>query len=98
MGWGNCGTDSKDRPIGYMHDATCDYPGCGEKINRGIAYACGRMHGGDDEMGSCEKYFCPKHHVDVTHSVHGDSYTVCQKCHDEGIKNGTFIEEQANDR
>lgn len=59
MGWGDCGTDSKGRPIGYVHEATCDHPDCKEKIDRGLAYACGGMHGNDE--WSCERYFCSKH-------------------------------------
>src|SRR5690242_1453939 len=59
MGWGDCGTDSKGRPIGYVHEATCDHPGCEEKIDRGLAYACGGMHGTGE--GGCEGYFCYKH-------------------------------------
>ena len=59
MGWANCGTDSEGRSIGYAFDATCDEPGCEEKINRGLTYACGGMHG---ETGyDCEKYFCDDH-------------------------------------
>jgi hypothetical protein len=58
MGWANCGSDSRGRPIGYAHEATCDEPGCTESIDRGLAYACGGMHG---EMPGCEDYFCPKH-------------------------------------
>lgn len=103
MGWANCGTDSKNRPIGYVHEAICDHPGCEERIDRGLAYACGLMHGEDDEMGWCEDYFCGKHRVYTTHSLHNESYTVCKKCFESGIKDGTFIdqffgEEQANDR
>lgn len=59
MGWANCGEDSRGRPIGYAHPATCDHPGCGAKIDRGLSYACGGMHG-DDEI-SCERYFCEEH-------------------------------------
>lgn len=59
MGWANCGTDSIGRPIGYAHEATCDHPGCAAEIHRGLAFACGDMHG-DDEV-SCEKYFCDEH-------------------------------------
>lgn len=72
MGWGNCGADSKGRPIGYCHAARCDYPGCRTRIDRGLAYACGGMHGtstlgGDGSIDwdanheSCEGYFCEKH-------------------------------------
>lgn len=59
MGWGNCGTDSKGRPIGYAFEATCDHPGCTKEIDRGLAYACGGMHGEDEY--SCEGYFCDEH-------------------------------------
>lgn len=58
MGWANCGEDSKGRPIGYAVAATCDHPGCEAKIDRGLAYACGGMHGEED---GCEGYFCEKH-------------------------------------
>lgn len=50
MGWGNCGRDSKGRPIGYLHAATCDHPGCDAKIDRGLSYACGQMHGTGGEL------------------------------------------------
>lgn len=60
MGWANCGADSKGRPIGYAHAATCDGPGCAAVIDRGLSYACGGMHG-EDPNGACEGYFCPKH-------------------------------------
>lgn len=81
MGWANCGTDSKGRQIGYAHEATCDHPGCTEKIDRGLAYACGGMHGSDSYM--CEGYFCPEHltSVDLTGKVAGmTSATVCLEC------------------
>jgi hypothetical protein len=47
MGWANCGEDSRGRPIGYAWEATCDRPGCNAKIDRGLAYACGGMHGNE---------------------------------------------------
>jgi hypothetical protein len=59
MGWGNCGLDSKGRPIGYMYEGICDHPGCNKEIDRGLGYACGDMHG-EDEV-SCENYFCSEH-------------------------------------
>lgn len=60
MGWADCGTDSNGRPIGYAFEATCDHPGCDAKINRGLSYACGGMHG---DLGgqACEGYFCSEH-------------------------------------
>jgi hypothetical protein len=59
MGWGNCGEDSKGSPIGYLHPATCDHPGCNARIDRGLSYACGGMHGQNE--ADCEGYFCGQH-------------------------------------
>lgn len=59
MGWSNCGTDSRGRPIGYAFAAKCDHEGCDAEIHRGLAYTCGDMHGGDEY--SCEGYFCAEH-------------------------------------
>ena len=77
MAWGNCGTDSKGRPIGYLHPATCDHPGCEAKIDRGLSYACGGMHG-ETEYG-CEGYFCGQH-LSSTETVEGICIAVCDAC------------------
>ena len=77
MGWANCGQDSEGRPIGYAHDAVCDEPGCNTKIHRGLAYACGGMHG-ETEYG-CEKYFCAKH-LRVVETIDGDVLGICREC------------------
>ena len=45
MGWAHCGLDSKGREIGYAIATTCDEPECAAEIDRGLAYACGGMHG-----------------------------------------------------
>lgn len=76
MGWANCGTDSKGRPIGYGFVAYCDHPGCGAKIDRGLAYACGGMHGDGGNNGDfgCEGYFCTKH------LVFGRKDQLCHSC------------------
>lgn len=86
MGWGDCGTDSKGRPIGYVHAATCDHPGCDAKIERGLGYACGGMHGTGE--GGCEGYFCEKHlyHVEDPHEQIGRQKgfaVVCEACRNE---------------
>lgn len=88
MGWANCGYDSQGRPIGYAHEANCDHPECEERIDRGLSYVCGSMHG-DDEV-SCEKYFCRKHRGDrntempneeVLYAEHGNAiYNLCFSC------------------
>jgi len=59
MGWADCGVDSRGRRIGYAVRARCDEPGCYSRIDRGLSYACGGMHG-EDEV-SCGGYFCQKH-------------------------------------
>lgn len=63
MGWMYCGEDSKGRKIGYGIVATCDFPGCNEQIDRGLAYACGGMHGDEGQNGEpcCDGYFCGEH-------------------------------------
>ena len=76
MGWANCGEDSKGRSIGYAHVATCDAPGCDAKIDRGLSYACGDMHG--DGVGYCEGYFCYEHLV-LAH-IDGRAVFVCDAC------------------
>jgi hypothetical protein len=77
MGWADCGTDSEGRPIGYAHEATCDHPGCNEQIHRGLAYACGGMHGADDF--SCERYFCADHRGWIR-DAQGKYRSVCAEC------------------
>lgn len=59
MGW-SLGYDSNWlRDIGYGVPATCDYPGCGAKIDRGLSYVCGgEPYGGDH---GCGLFFCEKH-------------------------------------
>lgn len=78
MGWENCGTDSKGRPIGYGHLAICDQYGCKAEIDRGLSYACGGMHGND--MYSCEKYFCGKHLFMYKLKEAERSIQLCKKC------------------
>lgn len=86
MGWANCGTDSRGRPIGYAHEATCDEPGCGAKLYRGLDYACGGMHGEDE--WSCEDYFCHDHLECV--SVSGLVLGVCARCKLALIESGAI--------
>ena len=77
MGWADCGVDSNGRPIGYAFEATCDYPGCTATIDRGLAYACGGMHGenGDD----CEGYFC-YNHLHYAKPAEHDGHFFCPTC------------------
>ena len=92
MGWANCGTDSKGRPIGYAHEAICDYPGCDERIDRGLAYACGSMHG--DADGACEGYFCGKHMVIGNKLIDSDqTVQLCLACYESHDKLGNIDHE-----
>lgn len=87
MGWMFCGTDSKGRQIGYGVPATCDYPGCTTKIDRGLSYACGGMHGDGTSIRdipdgySCEDYFCTKHQKVV--EINGHCVALCFSCADK---------------
>lgn len=80
MGWGNCGTDSRDRPIGYNFEATCDHPDCDAEIDRGLSYACGGMHGATEH--GCESYFCEEHLFHVRIDDENYSVQVCAECAD----------------
>ncbi len=64
MGWAFCG-DVDGRPVGYGVVAKCDFPGCEEMIDRGLAYLCGEMH--DPTEWGCGKYFCGKHREQAVH-------------------------------
>jgi hypothetical protein len=90
MGWADCGTDSEGRPIGYAFPATCDAPGCNAKIDRGLGYACGGMHGEDE--WSCEKYFCEKHLV-VAEATDGELAALCIPCFEFAEQNGLLADD-----
>ena len=85
MGWANCGTDSKGRPIGYAFEAVCDHPGCKAEIDRGLAHACGDMHGSDTY--SCEGYYCEDHLLntvceggEIVQGKYLSTTSVCDSC------------------
>ena len=73
MGYGYGVANGKE--VGYSVEATCDHPGCNEKIDRGIAYACGGDHGEDEH--SCDGYFCDDH---VVMTPIGQ---LCEKCYEK---------------
>lgn len=80
MGWADCGDDSRGRRIGYAWAARCDHVWAGKKCNaridRGLAYACGGMHGSDEY--SCEGYFCPKH-LYISSNIEAPAQ-LCRRC------------------
>lgn len=75
MGW-QVGFDSRwNRDIGYGVPATCDFPGCGKDIDRGLAYVCGgEPYGGEH---GCGLYFCS------LHTVVGGERQQCVRCANE---------------
>jgi len=59
MGW-QIGFDSNwNRDIGYGVPATCDHPGCGAHIDRGLGYVCGGGPFGGEH--GCGLFFCGEH-------------------------------------
>jgi len=60
LGW-SYGINSEGREIGYSVQATCDWPDCDAKIDRGLSYLCGEMS--DDGLTSCNGYFCEDHRI-----------------------------------
>lgn len=72
MGW-SIGYDTRwQRDIGYGVPATCDYPGCGEKIDRGLAHVCGSEPFGGEH--GCGLFFCADHQVGMRQR--------CDRCFD----------------
>lgn len=79
MGW-SIGHDSRwgkfGRDIGYGVPATCDHPGCGKEIDRGLSYVCGsEPYGGEH---GCGLFFCGEH---LTHEERGEDFPqLCERC------------------
>ena len=94
MGWANCGTDSKGRPIGYAHDGTCDHPSCLNGIHRGLEYACGDMHG-ETEIG-CEGYFCYEH-ISIEEGPDGTCQNLCPMCAEQNFEAIKELEKLENE-
>lgn len=65
---------------GYSVEAVCEEDGCKEKIDRGLAYLCGKDPGGD-EHGCGGGYFCGQH-------LYGDNQ--CKNCSEAADKANTW--------
>ena len=77
MGW-SVGWDSNwKRDVGYGVPATCDHPGCGSSIDRGLSYVCGSQPYGGER--GCGLYFCEKHLAYHTHRREG-TVQLCERC------------------
>lgn len=59
MSWAIGYDEHWNRDVGYGVPATCDHPGCGQEIDRGLSYVCGgEPHGGEE---ACGLFFCESH-------------------------------------
>lgn len=80
MGW-SIGYDTNwRRDVGYGVPATCDHPGCGAAIDRGLAYVCGgEPYGGDF---GCGLFFCEDHRRYYNKRQPGITVSVrlCDRC------------------
>ncbi len=86
MGWGYGVLGGRE--VGYNVRATCEHPfECSTVIDRGLAYACGGMHGTDE--GGCTRYVC------VDHQYAGD---VCAECAGLDAAGAAAIEDRTRNR
>jgi hypothetical protein len=78
MGWA-VGFDSRwNRDIGYGVPATCDRPGCGAAIDRGLGHVCGSEPPARNELG-CGLFFCEAH-LSGRRTVQDHYVFVCGRC------------------
>ena len=78
MGW-SIGYDSNwKRDIGYGVPATCDHPGCEEKIDRGLSFVCGGEPCGGEQ--GCGLFFCEKHLGYALVAGHLQGPQLCERC------------------
>ena len=73
MGWAIGERGGRD--IGYGVPATCDYPTCKKKIDRGLSYCCGDFSSDD----GCGLYFCDKH-LGYAEDRNGGPHQFCDRC------------------
>lgn len=72
--------DGQTIEAGYEVEATCERPDCDAKIDRGLAYLCGKTPGGDEH--GCGGYFCGQH-------LYGDNQ--CEPCAEAADKANAWI-------
>lgn len=76
MGWEMAFDTTNNRDTVSDVPATCDSPGCGKKIDRGLAYVCGHEpHGGDH---GCGLFFCEDHQFIA--GKKRDYVQICKRC------------------
>ena len=78
MGWAVGYDPNWKRDIGYGVPATCDHPGCGREIDRGLSYVCGGDAWGGEH--GCGLFFCWEH-LGLNRD---DRPMVCARCAEHG--------------
>ena len=70
--------DGDDRDIGHGVPATCDHPGCGAAIHRGLYHVCGgEPYGGEH---GCGLFFCSDHLFFSLDSPGAATTQLCERC------------------
>ncbi len=78
MSWAIGFDEQWNRDIGYGVPCLCDFPGCNEEIDRGLAYVCG----GEPYGGMfCGLFFCDKHRSYARLSESKRHVAVCTRCY-----------------
>ncbi|MEU0831279.1 hypothetical protein [Streptomyces sp. NPDC005969] len=72
---------------GYDVEAVCERNGCEAKIDRGLAYLCGKTPGGDEH--GCGGYFCEN-------DLYGDNQ--CKPCSEAADKANAWIHPVTGER
>ena len=85
----NCGRDRDGRKIGYSNSGRCDHQGCCENVSRGLANACGEVHG--EDLISCDKYYCIKHIANPIEDA-GRFTTICDECRAKLLSSGQWVD------
>lgn len=80
MGYACYYNDARKRWQGYAVAARCDHKGCRERIDRGVAYACGDPPDGGEH--GCGGFFCDDHAVYVGREIAPVSGRLCRACYD----------------
>lgn len=81
MGWSIGHDHNWNRDIGYGVPATCDHPGCGTRIDRGLSYVCGgEPYGGEK---GCGLFFCSEHLMFRTKHNSFQGPQRCERCVEE---------------
>lgn len=77
MGW-SVGYDKNwKRDVGYGVPATCDHPGCGAEIDRGLSFVCGGDAFGGEH--GCGLFFCSAHRMYA--GDRRDNASLCTRCY-----------------